>query len=230
MIEIKSLFEAGVHFGHRRKKWNPKMAQYIYARKGDIHIIDLKQTVDAINQACGAVKRIVEEGKDVLFVGTKKQAKEIIKNEAIRCGAHYVTERWLGGLLTNFQTISQRIQWLKDFERMKEDGRLDQLPQKNRVSHEREYNKLIHNLSGVKDMEALPGIIYTVDVIKEEITIREANRLGIPTIALIDTDGDPTVVSYPIPGNDDAVRSITLITKSIADAVLEGKKGFEDEG
>lgn len=229
MIEIKSLFEAGVHFGHRRKKWNPKMAQYIYTRKGDIHIIDLRQTLDALNRACLATKKIVEEGKDILFVGTKKQAKEIIKNEATRCGAHFVTERWLGGLLTNFQTISQRIQWLKDFDRMKEDGRLAQLPQKKRISIEREYNKLIHNINGVKDMEALPGIVYVVDVIKEEIAVREANRLGIPTIALIDTDGDPTSVMYPIPGNDDAVRSINLITKFIADAVLEGRKGFEDE-
>lgn len=230
MIEIKSLFEAGVHFGHRRKKWNPKMAPYIYTRKGDIHIIDLRQTLDALNRACAVTKKTVEEGKDVLFVGTKKQAKEIIRNEAERCGANYVTERWLGGLLTNFQTISRRLQWLKDVERMRADGRLAQMPPKKAVSIEREYAKLIHNLSGVKDMESLPGIIYVVDVIKEEIAVREARRLEIPTIALIDTDGDPTTVHYPIPGNDDAVRSITLITRFIAEAVLEGRKGFEDEG
>ncbi|RKX69683.1 30S ribosomal protein S2 [candidate division WOR-3 bacterium] len=230
MIDIKALFEAGVHFGHRRKKWNPKMAPYIYTRKGDIHIIDLRQTMDAIKVACDAVKQTVEEGKDVLFVGTKKQAKEIIQEEAKRCGAHYVTERWLGGLLTNFATISQRIQWLKDVERMRDDGRLSQLDPKQAIRIEREYNKLLKNLVGVREMEALPGIIYIVDVVKEEIAVREAKRLGIPTVALIDTDGDPTMVTYPIPGNDDAVRSIGLITRFIADAVLEGRKGFEDEG
>ena len=206
------------------------MAPYIYTRKGDLHIIDLRKTVESLSTACEAVKRNVEEGKDVLFVGTKKQAKDIIREEAKRCDAHYVTERWLGGLLTNFSTISQRIQWLKDFERMKDDGRLSQMDPKKATRIEREYNKLLKNLVGVRDMESLPGILYVVDVVKEDIAVREANRLGIPTVVLIDTDGDPTMVTYPIPGNDDAVRSIGLITKIIADAVVEGRKGFEDEG
>ncbi len=227
-IDIKKLFECGVHFGHRTKRWNPKMAKYIFGKKQGIHIIDLNQTVECLRQACAVIIKNMEKGKGILFVGTKKQAKDVIEEEAKRCGAAFVTERWLGGLLTNFQTISQRIARLKEIERMKEDGRINQLFPKEIISLEKEYNKLIKVFRGIKDMDSLPGVVYIVDVNKEINAVREAHRLEIPTIAITDSNVDPDLVDYPIPANDDSLRSIEIITKVIADAVLEGRKGFEE--
>ncbi len=204
------------------------MAKYIYTKKQGIHIIDLDQTLECLRQACNIIIKNMEEGKGILFIGTKRQAKDIIEVEALRCGAAYVTERWLGGLLTNFQTIAQRIGRLKEIERMKDDGRLKLMSPKEAAQVEREYTKLIKVFKGVKDMDSLPGIIYVVDVNKEVTAVREASRLEIPVVAITDTNVDPETVNYPIPGNDDSLRSIELITKIVADAVIEGRKGFEE--
>ncbi len=227
-IEPQQLFEAGVHFGHRTKRWNPKMAKYIYGKKQGVHIIDLNQTIECLRQASSIIVKNIEDGKNILFVGTKKQAKDVIAEESLRCGALYVTERWLGGLLTNFLTVSTRIARMKEIERIKEEGRIKQLPPKEAIRLEREYIKLSKVFSGVKEMDRLPGIVYVVDVNKEITAVREARRLEIPIIAITDTNVDPDIIDYPIPGNDDSLRSISLITKIVADAVAEGRKGFEE--
>lgn len=227
-IDIQQLFEAGVHFGHRTKRWNPKMAKYIYGKKHGVHIIDLTQTIECLRQSCSIIVKNIEAGKSILFIGTKRQAKDVIEEEAGRCGATYVSERWLGGLLTNFQTVSQRIARMKEIERMRDDGRQKLLSRKEVIDMEREYHKLTKVFKGVRDLDQLPGVVYVVDVNKEMTAVREARRLQIPIVAITDTNADPELIDYPIPGNDDSLRSISLITKIMADAVIEGKKGFEE--
>ncbi|MEO0074716.1 MAG: 30S ribosomal protein S2 [candidate division WOR-3 bacterium] len=228
-ITIKDLLEAGVHFGHRARRWNPKMKPYIFGKKNDIFIIDLEKTLERIKIAADAMRRVAELGQDVLFVGTKQQAKPIIEEEAKRCGAFYVNERWLGGLLTNFEVVSNRISRLAELERILSEGRTERYTKKELLKLEREYKKLLKIFAGVKEMDRLPGIIYLVDVVREATPLAEARRAKIPVVAMIDTNGDPEKIDYPIPSNDDALRSIKLITSIMADAVLEGRKGFVDD-
>jgi small subunit ribosomal protein S2 len=229
VVNIEKLVHAGVHFGHRTRRWNPKMKKYIFGKRNGIHIIDLRQTQESLKRAHEATVRIAEEGKGVLFVGTKKQAKDIIKEEAMRGGIFYVTERWLGGLLTNFETLIQRVHRLREFEQMKEDGRWELLPKKELSRVEKEYTRLAKYFDGIKNMDRLPGLIYIVDINKDVTALKEAQKVGIPITAIVDTNVDPTEITYPIPANDDSIRSISLITKIIADAVIEGRKGFEAE-
>jgi small subunit ribosomal protein S2 len=229
LVSIEKLVSAGVHFGHRTRRWNPKMRQYIYAKRNGVHIIDLRQTQEALRRAHEAIVRVAEQGKGILFVGTKKQAKDIIKEEAVRGNIFYVTERWLGGLLTNFNILIQRVQRLREFEQMKEDGRWNLLPKKELSRVDREYTKLNKYFGGIKDMDRLPGLVFIVDINKDETALREAQRVEIPIVAIVDTNVDPTGITYPIPANDDSIRSISLITKIITDAVVEGRKGFESE-
>ncbi|MCM8801538.1 MAG: 30S ribosomal protein S2 [Candidatus Omnitrophica bacterium] len=223
---IKKLLEAGVHFGHKTSRWNPKMRRYIFGARSGIYIIDLEKTEECLNKARDFLLEITSKGEYVLFVGTKKQAQEIIKQEAIRAGMYYVTERWPGGLLTNFPTIKKRIARLKEIERMKQDGTFEKLTKKEVGRLEKELAKLNKNFAGIIQMERLPAAVYVVDTRKEEITVKEANRLSIPVVGLIDTNSDPDLVTYPIPGNDDATRSIGIITSFIADTVIEGRKRF----
>jgi small subunit ribosomal protein S2 len=227
-LTIKDLLEAGVHFGHRARRWNPKMKPFIFGKKNDIFIIDLEKTLDRIKLGAEAVRRAVEMGQDVLFVGTKPQAKPIIEEEAKRCGAYYVNERWLGGLLTNFEVVSNRIARLVELERILSEGRTANYTKKETLKLEREHKKLMKIFAGVKEMDRLPGIVYLVDVVRESTPLAEARRSKIPVVAMIDTNGDPEKVDYPIPSNDDALRSIKLITGVIANAVMEGRKGFEE--
>jgi small subunit ribosomal protein S2 len=229
VVSIEKLVQAGVHFGHRTRRWNPKMKKYIFGKRNGIHIIDLRQTQESLKRAHEAIVRIAEEGKGVLFVGTKKQAKDIIKEEAMRGGIFYVTERWLGGLLTNFDTLLQRVHRLREFEQMKEDGRWELLPKKELSRVEKEYTRLVKYFDGIKNMDRLPGLIYIVDINKDVTALKEAQKVGIPITAIVDTNVDPTDITYPIPANDDSIRSISLVTKIIADAVIEGRKGFEAE-
>jgi len=205
------------------------MEKYIFAKRNGIHIIDLRQTQEALKRAYEATVRVAEEGKGILFVGTKKQAKDIIKEEAKRVNVFYVTERWLGGLLTNYDVLSQRISRLREFEQMKEDGRWTMASKKELARAEREYQKLQKYFEGIKDMDRLPGLVFVVDICKDETALREALRVNIPVVAIVDTNVDPTEIDYPIPANDDSIRSISLVTKIIADAVTEGRKGFEAE-
>jgi small subunit ribosomal protein S2 len=234
--EIRDLLEAGVHFGHQSSRWNPKMRKYIFAARNGIHIIDLKKSHDLLQEAQSAVRETVHAGNRVLFVCTKRQLRQVVEQEADRCGAFYVTERWLGGMLTNFQTIKQQIRRLKDLERGIEEGAYEFYTKKEQLMLERERDKLNKYLAGVKDMARLPGAIFVVDARKETIAIKEANKLGIPVIAIADTNADPDVIDYPIPGNDDAIRSVSLITGAIADAVEAAKRDMpqdavrEDEG
>jgi small subunit ribosomal protein S2 len=223
------LVSSGCHFGHRTKRWNPKMEKYIFGKRNGIHIIDLRQTQEGLKRAYEATVRIAEEGKGVLFVGTKKQAKDIIRAEAKRANIFFVNERWLGGLLTNYDVLSQRISRLREFEQMKEDGRWTLTSKKELARAEREYQKLNKYFEGIKDMDRLPGMVYVVDIHKDETALKEALRVNIPVVAIVDTNVDPTGINYPIPANDDSIRSISLITKIIADAVTEGRKGFEAE-
>jgi len=227
-LGIKDLLEAGVHFGHRARRWNPKMKPFIFGKKNDIFIIDLEKTLDRIKLGAEAVRRAVEMGQDILFVGTKPQAKPIIEEEAKRCGAFYVNERWLGGLLTNFDVVSSRIARMVELERILNEGRTANYTKKEILKLEREHKKLMKIFGGVKEMDRLPGIVYLVDVVREATPLAEARRSKIPVVAMIDTNGDPEKVDYPIPSNDDALRSIKLITGIVANAVLEGRKGFED--
>ena len=229
LVTIEKLVSAGVHFGHRTRRWNPKMKKYIFSKRNGVHIIDLRQTQEALKRAHEATVRIAEEGKGVLFVGTKKQAKDIVKEEAIRGGIFYVTERWLGGLLTNFDILIQRVHRLREFEQMKEDGRWQMFPKKELSRLEREYSKLAKYFEGIKNMDRLPGLVYVVDINKDVTALQEARRANIPVVAIVDTNVDPTNITYPIPANDDSIRSIALVTKVIADAVIEGRKGFEAE-
>jgi len=229
LVSMQDLITAGVHFGHRTKRWNPKMGKYIFGKRNGVHLIDLRQTLEALKHAHKATVHVAEQGKGILFIGTKKQAKDIIKDEAQRGGVFYVTERWLGGLLTNFDTLNQSVHKLREFEQMKEDGRW-QLKSKKELSRlERQYMKLRKYFQGVKDMDRLPGLVFIADIKKDVTAFLEAKIKGVPVIAIVDTNVDPTDVTYPIPANDDSIRSIAIITRLITDAVVEGRKGFETE-
>ena len=221
-ITIEDLLKAGVHFGHLTSRWNPKMKPFIFMERNGIHIIDLRQTLELLKQAGEAAREIAARGEQILFVGTKKQARDIVKREAERCGMPYVVERWLGGTLTNFQTIRQSIRRMEDLKRMEEEGTFEQLKKKERLRLRREREKLERYLGGIAHMTRLPGALYVVDVVREHIAVKEARKLHIPIIAMVDTNADPELIDYPIPANDDAVKSIQLITSYIADAILEG--------
>lgn len=225
VISMKQLLEAGVHFGHQTRRWNPKMAEYIFAERNGIYIIDLQKTVKKVEEAYQAVADIVKDGGEVLFVGTKKQAQDSIKEEAQRCGMYYVNERWLGGMLTNFKTVKTRIKRLKELDAMVEDGTMDLLPKKEvaKLMHEKE--KLDKNIGGIKEMTRIPDCMFIVDPRKEKIAVQEAHSLNIPIVAIVDTNCDPEEVDYVIPGNDDAIRAVKLISGRIADAVIESKQG-----
>ncbi len=225
VISMKQLLEAGVHFGHQTGRWNPKMARFIFTERNGIYIIDLQKTVHKVDEAYNFMKSVAAEGKDILFVGTKKQAQEAIKDEALRCGMFYVNERWLGGMLTNFNTIQTRIRRLRELEKMEEDGTFEKLPKKEvaQLNHEKE--KLERFLGGIKDMKKKPGAMFIVDPRKERIAVAEAKRLHIPIVAIVDTNCDPDEIDYPIPGNDDAIRAVRLLCGKMADAVIEGNQG-----
>ena len=225
VISMKQLLEAGVHFGHQTRRWNPKMAPYIFAERNGIYIIDLQKTVKKVDEAYAAVADFISEGGQILFVGTKKQAQESIKEEAERCGMFYVNERWLGGMLTNFKTIRTRIERLKELEKMQEDGTFEVLPKKEVAVLLHEKEKLDKNLGGIKEMTRIPDVMFVVDPRKEKIAIQEAHILGIPVVAIVDTNCDPEEVDYVIPGNDDAIRAVKLIASKISDAVIEAKQG-----
>ena len=225
VVAMKQLLEAGVHFGHQTRRWDPKMAEYIFQARNGIHIIDLQKTSKKLDEAYAFVKEQVEEGKTVLFVGTKKQAQECMKEAAIKCGMYYVDQRWLGGMLTNFGTIQKRIQRLKDLETMEQDGTFDVLPKKEVIILKKEMEKLEKNLGGIKEMDKLPGVIFLVDPKKERIAILEAKKLNIPVVGIVDTNCNPQDLDYPIPGNDDAIRSVSLIADVMANAIIEGKQG-----
>ncbi len=225
VISMKQLLEAGVHFGHQTRRWNPKMAEYIYTERNGIHIIDLQKSVGKVDEAYKAISDIAAEGGTILFVGTKKQAQDAIKTEAERCGMFYVNERWLGGMLTNFKTIQGRINRLKDIERMSEDGTFDVLPKKEVIAIKKEWEKLEKNLGGIKEMNKVPDAIFIVDPKKERICVQEAHTLGIPLIGIADTNCDPEELDYVIPGNDDAIRAVKLIVAKMADAVIEANQG-----
>ncbi len=228
-LSIKQLLEAGVHFGHHSRRWNPKMKPYIFGKKQGIFIIDLEKSLERLRVAYDAVRNITESGKDVLFVGTKQQARPIIEEEATRCGSCFVTERWLGGLLTNFEIVSTRINRLAELERMIADNQYGNSTKKEALLLQREHKKLLRVFAGLRQMDRLPGAIYVVDPVREATAVAEAQRVHIPVVALIDTNGDPEGIDYPIPGNDDALRSIRLVTSTIANAVMEGRKQFDSE-
>ena len=225
VITMKQLLEAGVHFGHQTRKWNPKMKKYIFAARNDIHIIDLQLTVGLIEQAYSFVADSVKAGKSVLFVGTKKQAQEAIKEEAQRCGQFYINSRWLGGTLTNFKTIRSRIDRLNKLNKMEESGEFDLLPKKEVLGLKKEMEKLENNLGGIKDMKGLPGVMFIVEPHNEDIAVQEARKLNIPIVAITDTNCDPDLIDYVIPGNDDAIRAVKLISSVIANAVIEANQG-----
>ena len=227
VISIKQLLEAGVHFGHQTRRWNPKMAEYIYTERNGIHIIDLQKSVGKVDEAYKAVADIAANGGTILFVGTKKQAQDAIASEAERCGMFYVNERWLGGMLTNFKTIQSRINRLKEIEAMEEDGTFDVLPKKEVINLKKELEKLQKNLGGIKEMKRLPDAIFIVDPKKERICVQEAHALGIELIGIADTNCDPDELDYVIPGNDDAIRAVKLIVSKMADAVIEANQGEE---
>ena len=229
VISMKQLLEAGVHFGHQTRRWNPKMAKYIFTERNGIYIIDLQKTVKKVEEAYNFMKEIAETGKPVLFVGTKKQAQEAIKEEAERCGMFFVNERWLGGMLTNHQTIQTRIKKLRELEKMEAEGVFNVLPKKEVIKLNAEKEKLEKYLGGIKDMPELPGAIFVVDPRKENIAIQEAHRLGIPVVGIVDTNCDPDELDFPIPGNDDAIRAVKLITGAMATAIIEGIQGAEEE-
>ena len=225
VISMKQLLEAGVHFGHQTRRWNPKMAEYIYTERNGIYIIDLQKSVGKVDEAYNAIKDIAADGGKILFVGTKKQAQDSVKSEAERCGMYYVNERWLGGMLTNFKTIQTRINRLKAIEKMAEDGTFDVLPKKEVIELRKEWDKLEKNLGGIKTMKTIPDAIFVVDPKKEKICVQEAHILGIPLIGIADTNCDPEELDYVIPGNDDAIRAVKLIVSKMADAVIEANEG-----
>ena len=225
VVAMKQLLEAGVHFGHQTKRWDPKMAEYIYQARNGIHIIDLQKTSKKIDEAYAFMKEVAEEGKDILFVGTKKQAQECVKEAAIKSNMFYVDQRWLGGMLTNFKTIRKRIERLNKLEEMQEDGTFDVLPKKEVAALRNEKEKLEKNLGGIKEMTRMPGAMFVVDPKNERIAVLEAKKLNIPIIGLIDTNCNPEDVDYPIPGNDDAIRAVKLITDVMANAIIEGRQG-----
>ena len=225
VVSMKQLLEAGVHFGHQTRRWNPKMAEYIFTEINGIYIIDLQKTVKKLDEAYNFVKEISTEGKSVLFVGTKKQAQESVKEEALRAGAFYVNARWLGGMMTNFTTIRRRVARLKQLRAMEEDGTFDLLPKKEVIKLNLEIEKLEKFLGGIKDMDELPGALFIIDPRKERIAVAEAKKLNIPIVAIVDTNCDPDEIDYVIPGNDDAIRAVKLIAGAMADAVIEGREG-----
>ncbi|MDX9917354.1 MAG: 30S ribosomal protein S2 [Gudongella sp.] len=229
VVSMKSLLEAGVHFGHQTRRWNPKMAQYIFTERNGIYIIDLQKTVKKVDEAYAVMKEIVENGGEVLFVGTKKQAQEAIENEAKRCGMHYINQRWLGGMLTNYKTIRKRIDRLHELEKMEEDGTFEVLPKKEVIKLRHESERLEKFLGGIKTMEKLPSALFVVDPRKEKIAVREAHILGIPVIGIVDTNCDPDEIDYVIPGNDDAIRAVKLLTETMANAVIEARQGEQIE-
>jgi len=228
-ITVKDLLESGVHFGHQTRRWNPKMKKFIFTSKNGIYIIDLNKTLLSINRACGKVREIVEEGGKVLFVGTKKQAKEVVKTQAQRSGQYFVSERWLGGMLTNFSTIKRNIKRLRDLEKMKEEGFLEKTTKKEAIQLEKEMARLDKFLAGIKEMYSLPSLLFVVDTKKEKIAVAEANILKIPVIGILDTNSDPTNIDYPIAANDDAIKSISIIARSITDEILEAKNKVSAE-
>ncbi len=227
VISMKQLLEAGVHFGHQTRRWNPKMAEYIYTERNGIYIIDLQKSVGKVDEAYYAIKNVVAEGGKVLFVGTKKQAQDSVKSEAERCGMYYINERWLGGMLTNFKTIQSRVKRLKQIETMSQDGTFDVLPKKEVIELKKEWDKLEKNLGGIKNMKGIPDAIFVVDPKKERICVQEAHVLGIPLIGIADTNCDPEELDYVIPGNDDAIRAVKLIVAKMADAVIEANQGVQ---
>ena len=229
VVAMKQLLEAGVHFGHQTRRWDPRMAEYIVQARNGIHIIDLQKTSKKLDEAYKFIKEQAEEGKTVLFVGTKKQAQECVKEAAQKCNMYYVDQRWLGGMLTNFKTINARIQRLRDLEAMETDGTFDMLPKKEVIGLKGEMEKLEKNLGGIKEMQEMPGVMFVVDPKKERIAILEAKKLGIPVVGLVDTNCNPNDVDYVIPGNDDAIRAVKLIADCMANAVIEGRQGEDAE-
>jgi small subunit ribosomal protein S2 len=231
VVSMKSLLEAGVHFGHQTRRWNPKMAKFIFAERNGIYIIDLQKTVRKVDEAYSFVREVVADGGEVLFVGTKKQAQESIAINAKRCGMHYVNQRWLGGMLTNYKTIKKRIDRLHELVRMEEEGTFDLLPKKEVIKLKHERDRLEKFLGGIQNMKRVPDALFVVDPRKERIAIQEAHILGIPVVAIVDTNCDPDEIDYVIPGNDDAIRAVRLLSETMANAVLEGKQGeqLEDE-
>src|SRR5687767_12104753 len=226
---VKALVDAGVHFGHRVSRWNPKMQPYIHGKRNMIHIIDVKETIKGLLLAKRLVQQTVASGKDVLFVGTKRQARHAVEEEARRCGMHYVSERWLGGTLTNFRTIRARLNRLEELEKLWETGQIETYSKKMKATLQRERDKIKTNLEGIRKMERLPGLMFIIDTRREHIAVKEAKKLGVKTIALIDTDSDPELIDLPIPGNDDAMRAVEIIMKELADAVIDGKQGRVDK-
>src|SRR5437762_6716044 len=222
---VKALVDAGVHFGHRVSRWNPKMEPYIHGKRNMIHIIDVKETVKGLLRAKRLIAQTIAGGKDVLFVGTKRQARHAIEEEAKRCGMHYVSERWLGGTLTNFRTIRARLSRLEELEKLWQTGQIETYSKKMKATLQREMEKIKTNLEGIRKMDRMPGVMFIIDTRREHIAVKEARKLGVPTIALIDTDSDPELIDLPIPGNDDAMRAVELIMKELADSVIEGKTG-----
>jgi len=228
-VNLETLLAAGSHFGHLTRRWNPKMKEFIFMERNGIHIIDLKKTQIKSDAAYDALKKIVEDGEEVLFVGTKKQAKEIIKGEAKRCGMYFITDRWLGGTLTNFGTIKKSIKHMKNLDKMSTDGTYEKISKKEILQIEREKEKMKKVLDGIEEMKRLPGAIFIVDTKKEQIAVNEAKKLNIPIFAIVDTNSDPTIIDFPIPANDDAAKSISIISRTIADAVVEGSQKLKKE-
>lgn len=229
VISMKQLLEAGVHFGHQTRRWNPKMKKYIFTERNGIYIIDLQKTVKKVDEAYNFIKTVSEEGGKVLFVGTKKQAQESVKEEAERAGHYYVNQRWLGGILTNYKTISKRVKRISEIEKMEEDGTFDVLPKKEVVEIKKEYDRLIKFLGGIRDMKSMPQALFVVDPRKERNAIAEAHKLNIPIVGIVDTNCDPDEIDYVIPANDDAIRAVKLLTGKMADAIIEGQQGVSNE-
>lgn len=228
-ITVKELLEAGVHFGHQTRRWNPKMKPYVFGSRNGIYIIDLQKTAENVKAACEFASKITSEGKKILFVGTKKQAKEVVQEEAIRANMHFVTHRWLGGMLTNFQTVKESIDRLKKLEALKASDEWAHTPKKEQARYDREIKKLQASLGGIEDMKKLPGALFIIDTEKEHIAVKEAKKLGIPSIAVVDTNCDPSNIDFVIPGNDDAVRSVRMFAKLIADSCMEGSKTYQEK-
>jgi len=228
-VNLETLLAAGSHFGHLTRRWNPKMKEFIFMERNGIHIIDLKKTQNKIDNAYDSLQKIVEDGEDVLFVGTKKQAKEIIKTEAKRCGMYFITDRWLGGTLTNFGTIKKSIKHMKNLDKMSSDGTYEKISKKEILQIEREKEKMKKVLDGIEEMKRLPGAIFIVDTKKEQIAVNEAKKLNIPIFAIVDTNSDPTIIDFPIPANDDAAKSISIISRTMADAVAEGSQKVKEQ-
>lgn len=228
VISMKQLLEAGVHFGHQTRRWNPKMDRYIFTERNGIYIIDLQKTVKKVEEAYNFVRQVASEGKSILFVGTKKQAQDSVRDEAARCGCYYVNQRWLGGTMTNFSTIQKRIDRLREIEKMEQDGTFDVLPKKEVIILRKEMERLEKFLGGIKDMKKLPGALFIIDPRKERIAVAEARKLGIPIVGIVDTNCDPDEIDYVIPGNDDAIRAVKLLCNKMADAFIEGSQGGEE--